>query len=149
MPGLKSTGRMRKAIMDQMGLIRTRRHGQWKLIPVPPHPNRSILYNQDMIDAMDNTGHSPETLALWEPLNEAAKLIDWGSVGLVLSHLNTWNDILKLVWTPDLLPSCKGCEFSNFNCTKRPPYFQCRVLTMSKRMSLRPNVYWKRLIDLG
>lgn len=145
-PGyVKMTGRMRRAIMTEMGLVRTKRNGQWKLIPVPVHKNRQSLYTQQMELAMTLTGYKPETIALWEPLSELADIYSF-DIG---TWQYDWGVILKLEWEPDRLPSCIGCEYSTFKCTTRPPDFQCRVLTMAQRTVLRPNVYWKRVIDLG
>ncbi len=152
MPGLKQTGRMRKAIMEQMSLIRTKRHGHWKLVPVPPHKNREVFYTDAMVKASTESGHSPETIALWEPVESLlhiAMLPGDLMTHLTVEVIKSWKHTLQLVWTPTLLPSCVGCEYSNFKCTQRPPDFHCRILSMSKQTSLRPNVYWKRLVNLG
>ena len=148
MPGLKQTGRMRKAIMEQMSLIRTKRHGHWKLVPVPPHKNRANLYTDEMDIALHGSDLTPEAVALWEPVEEISKVInlDTAFPKIVLGE---WKHTLQLLWTTTLLPSCIGCEYSNFKCTQRPPLFHCRILSMAKSTSLRPNVYWKRVIDLG
>ncbi len=143
MPGLQSTGRMRKAIMEQMSLIRTKKHGHWKLVPVPKHKNRSVLYTKKMLQWEDNLSNiTVEAAALWEPAEEMFTF----NAQEISTH---WREVLQLEWTTTLLPSCVGCEYSNFKCTNRPPDFQCRILSMSKQTSLRPNVYWKRVIDLG
>ena len=151
MPGLKQTGRMRKAIMKQMGLIKTKRNGHWKLIPVPirknSDPKAQSQYTPEMIEAQEKTGYTPEQLALWEPTAEVGKML--GYFLFTSATLDEWRKHLRLEWTVDQLPKCKGCEFETVMCQARPPIFQCRVLLMASKSSLRPNQYWSRQVELG
>lgn len=152
MPGLRQTGRMRKAVMDQMGLVRTKHHGKWVLIPCPPHKNRSSLYTAAMIKASKETGHAPEVMALWKPVEELLHVtLIPGDImrHLTIEVIKSWHAVLKLDWSPDSLPSCVNCNFSTYQCRAKPPDFQCRIIKMTGQSSLRPNVYWKRQIDLG
>jgi hypothetical protein len=144
---VKTTGRMRRAVMAQLGLIRTKRHGHWKLIPVPPIPDRTYLYTPTMELAMESSGHSPETIALWEPAQELNEVYHFGD-GRTAWQLE-WQERLKLLWTPNTLPKCKGCEFETIQCSAKPPNFYCRVLGMASKHSLRPNQYWARMVELG
>lgn len=143
MPGLRQTGRMRKAIMDQLGLIRTKHDGKWVLIPCPPHKNREILYTPEMKEWSNFIdGLAPEVMALWKPGTEVFD-------GDPEPIQKEWRSILQLDWTEHLLPECHGCQLETHECSIAPPFFQCRILSMSGSTELRRDIYWKRQILLG
>lgn len=99
-----------------------------------------------MISYCSDTSYSPETVALWEPEEDIVNILS--PLGII-TEISEWKHTLKLEWAPDLLPSCKNCEYATFKCKLSPPLFQCRILTLTKLNSLRPNVYWKRVVDLN
>ena len=135
--------------MDQMGLVRTKRNGHWTLIPCPPNRSRAVdnpNYTTEMLVAQEKSGHSPETLALWQPVSEVQNMTDTVHTAAVMKQ---WRQHLRLDWTVDRLPRCTNCQFSTFKCTERPPQFHCRILTMTNQHSLRPNQYWARLVEFG